>query len=43
MRAREVEIATGSILTSNRANAGGRGSKSVIERLGHPQTPDITQ
>ena len=43
MRAREVEIATGSILTSNRANAGGRGSESVIERLGHPQTPDIKE
>jgi len=43
MRAREVEIAAGSILTSNRANAGGRGSESVMERLGHPQPSDIKE
>jgi hypothetical protein len=41
MRTRDLEMAARSILTIRPGHAEWRGSDTVIERLGHPQGPDV--
>jgi hypothetical protein len=41
VQARDFEMMADSTLTIKPGEVGGRGSNSVMERLGHPQTPDV--
>jgi len=41
MQARDFEMVAGGVLTIEPGGAGGRGFNLVMERPGHPQTPDL--